>query len=87
MIQNHFGGLGRGHYVTYASNNNKWYTFDDSRVSEMDKEKVISKSAYVLFYSLVDVNDVEFSGKMNNGNILHDSTNNTTSPGSFCKIM
>jgi ubiquitin carboxyl-terminal hydrolase 4/11/15 len=54
-VSNHMGGLGGGHYTAYGKNpiNNKWYLFDDSRVSRIEgnvKETVVSSSAYVLFY-------------------------------------
>lgn len=34
-VSNHFGNMGFGHYTAYAKNpnDNKWYQFDDSRVS------------------------------------------------------
>ena len=36
-IVNHYGTMGGGHYTAYCKNflNNKWYEFDDSRVSEV----------------------------------------------------
>lgn len=51
-VDNHYGGLGGGHYTAYAKNfvNNKWYTFDDSRVTETEPENVITGAAYLLFY-------------------------------------
>lgn len=32
---------------------NKWYEFDDSRVSAIDEPKIKSPAAYVLFYRRV----------------------------------
>ena len=50
-ICNHFGGVGGGHYSAYVkNNNNKWYHFNDTNVSEIDKSKIITESAYCLFY-------------------------------------
>ncbi|GAA5927369.1 hypothetical protein JCM1841_002219 [Sporobolomyces salmonicolor] len=52
-VSNHFGGLGGGHYTAFAKNpeNNKWYDFDDSRVSELhNPDRVKSSAAYLLFY-------------------------------------
>jgi len=49
----HCGGLGGGHDISYCKNpiTNKWYTFDDSNVSEIkDMNKIITKNAYILFY-------------------------------------
>ena len=51
-VDNHYGGLGGGHYTAYAKNclDNKWYYFDDSRVSPAEPERSIAGSAYLLFY-------------------------------------
>lgn len=52
-VDNHYGGLGGGHYTAYAKNfrDGKWYYFDDSRVSEVDDPKqAVSSAAYLLFY-------------------------------------
>ena len=57
-------GRGGGHYTAYCRmpeglGDGRWYTFDDSHVSEMAEGGVNTSSAYVLFYrrqgSLVDV--------------------------------
>lgn len=34
-VSNHFGGMGGGHYTAFAKNGDKWYEFDDSRVSKI----------------------------------------------------
>ncbi|KAI5960213.1 uncharacterized protein KGF55_004936 [Candida pseudojiufengensis] len=52
-VDNHYGGLGGGHYTASVKNfrDNKWYYFNDSRVTEIEKpEEVISSAAYLLFY-------------------------------------
>ena len=55
-VSNHFGNMGFGHYTAYAKNpaTDKWYEFDDSRVSEIRDDtaenKVITEAAYNLFY-------------------------------------
>ncbi|CAF0758967.1 unnamed protein product [Didymodactylos carnosus] len=51
-VSNHMGGLGGGHYTAHAKNflNQKWHTFDDSSVSSIDEQNVVTKSAYVLVY-------------------------------------
>lgn len=58
----HQGGAFGGHYYAYIKSfsDNKWYCFDDSNVTEVDKEKVMqtyggnggSANAYMLFYRL-----------------------------------
>eukprot|EP00484_Ammonia_sp_Unknown_P026685 CAMPEP_0197035046 /NCGR_PEP_ID=MMETSP1384-20130603/12943_1 /TAXON_ID=29189 /ORGANISM="Ammonia sp." /LENGTH=1182 /DNA_ID=CAMNT_0042465049 /DNA_START=2250 /DNA_END=5798 /DNA_ORIENTATION=+ len=48
----HSGGLGGGHYIAYAKNldNQQWYEFDDSCVSQINEQDAYTSSAYVLFY-------------------------------------
>ena len=52
-VANHVGGLQGGHYYAYCKNSKdgEWYEFNDSHVSKIDKNKVCSETAYVLFYS------------------------------------
>ncbi|KAG7599055.1 Peptidase C19 ubiquitin carboxyl-terminal hydrolase [Arabidopsis suecica] len=54
-ISNHYGGLGGGHYTAYAKlmDENKWYDFDDSRVSAVNEYEIKTPAAYVLFYRRV----------------------------------
>ncbi|KAJ0235547.1 Peptidase C19 [Hirschfeldia incana] len=54
-ISNHYGGLTGGHYTAYAKlmDENKWYVFDDSRVTAIDESKIKTKAAYVLYYRRV----------------------------------
>ena len=50
-VCNHFGGVNGGHYSAYVKNNNgKWYNFNDTNVSEISANKIVSNSAYCLFY-------------------------------------
>ncbi|EFJ42377.1 hypothetical protein VOLCADRAFT_67166, partial [Volvox carteri f. nagariensis] len=65
-VSNHYGSMGGGHYTAYAKlpsppqdaqtqeaathSGDRWYCFDDSRVSSVDPEGVRSPAAYVLFY-------------------------------------
>lgn len=54
-VDNHYGGLGGGHYTAYASNfmeeNQTWYEYNDSSVSRRaDSQKVVTNAAYLLFY-------------------------------------
>ena len=52
-VANHVGGLQGGHYYAYCKNckDGEWYEFNDSHVSKIDKNRVCSETAYVLFYS------------------------------------
>lgn len=53
-VDNHYGGLGGGHYTAYAKNplNGQWYHFDDSSVRPVSdpESTVTSSAAYLLFY-------------------------------------
>ncbi|ORX40453.1 hypothetical protein BD324DRAFT_610768 [Kockovaella imperatae] len=51
-VDNHFGGLGGGHYTAFCKNaeDGRWYNYDDSRVSPASPDAVQSKAAYLLFY-------------------------------------
>ncbi|GAB7348787.1 hypothetical protein MBLNU459_g7510t1 [Dothideomycetes sp. NU459] len=51
-VDNHYGGLGGGHYTAYAKNfyDGNWYDFNDSFVNQQNPDKVVSPAAYLLFY-------------------------------------
>lgn len=50
-VCNHSGGVLGGHYSSYIKNaNGKWYHFNDSSVSEINIDSIISPKAYCLFY-------------------------------------
>lgn len=52
----HIGSTIRsGHYVAYIKNpkTEKWYKYDDSRVTEESTETVLSQNAYLLFYEKI----------------------------------
>ncbi|CAD8059433.1 unnamed protein product [Paramecium sonneborni] len=50
-VENHLGGLGGGHYTTYAYNSiiKQWVEYNDSSVRLM-KSDIESEAAYLLFY-------------------------------------
>ncbi len=52
-VSEHMGGLNGGHYTAKCLNadSDKWFDFNDSHVGEVDLQKIVSKSAYVLFYA------------------------------------
>ena len=55
-IINHIGSLNGGHYTAVCRNpfNNKWYNFNDSRVSQTSINFPIdSSSAYIVFYKKI----------------------------------
>ncbi|KAJ2906233.1 ubiquitin carboxyl-terminal hydrolase-like protein [Zalerion maritima] len=52
-VDNHWGGLGGGHYTAVAKNflDGQWYDYNDSSVSKSgNKSNIVSNSAYLLFY-------------------------------------
>ena len=59
-INNHinfgFNGITSGHYYSYCKNytDNKWYNYDDDSVDEINKDKIITNKAYMLFYKAVE---------------------------------
>ncbi|XP_042132097.2 ubiquitin carboxyl-terminal hydrolase 50 isoform X2 [Peromyscus maniculatus bairdii] len=52
-VVNHFGDLDGGHYTAFCKNavTQAWYSFDDTRVSEIPDTSVQTATAYLLFYS------------------------------------
>ncbi|PGG96817.1 ubiquitin carboxyl-terminal hydrolase 4/11/15 [Blastomyces parvus] len=52
-VDNHYGGLGGGHYTAYAKNfmNDTWYEYNDSHVTKKNNPaSVVTSAAYLLFY-------------------------------------
>ncbi|MCQ2816988.1 MAG: hypothetical protein MJ252_06960 [archaeon] len=61
-IANHYGSMGFGHYISYAKNNTdgKWYEFNDSSVSQIREDSLVSSSAYVLFYKKKNIDSLNW---------------------------
>ena len=49
-ISHHIGSLYSGHYIAECRENNRWYSFDDTRTSSIETP-TRSTSAYLLFYT------------------------------------
>ncbi|KAI5779805.1 hypothetical protein EDC01DRAFT_754853 [Geopyxis carbonaria] len=51
-VDNHFGGLGGGHYTAHVKNwyDGNWYYCDDGSVRSATASSVVSPAAYLLFY-------------------------------------
>lgn len=48
-VCNHSGELQGGHYTCYIKNN-KWYEFNDTLITEISPNKIVSSKSYTLFY-------------------------------------
>lgn len=51
-VCNHYGNMQGGHYTAFCKNaaTNHWYSFNDSKATEMREEEVVTRAAYLLFY-------------------------------------
>ncbi|APA05293.1 hypothetical protein sscle_01g000630 [Sclerotinia sclerotiorum 1980 UF-70] len=52
-VDDHWGGMGGGHYTAFAKNfvDGKWYEYNDASVSQtQDLDKLVTRGAYLLFY-------------------------------------
>ena len=51
-VSNHYGSTGGGHYTAFARNSSSgsWYKFDDSHVTQVEVDQIITPAAYVLIY-------------------------------------
>ncbi|PWW77439.1 UCH-domain-containing protein [Tuber magnatum] len=80
-VDNHYGGLGGGHYTAFAKSwiDGKWYHYDDSSVREVSEQKVITPAAYLLFYRRRS--ETTLGGPRLN-RILSESTNSSGSASS-----
>jgi ubiquitin carboxyl-terminal hydrolase 4/11/15 len=78
-VSNHYGGLGGGHYTAFAKNccRDHWYHFDDSSVSAVSEDSVVTKAGYVLVYQRRMLGDAPDSGIVADSN---SSTNGSSSP-------
>ncbi|XP_034238540.1 ubiquitin carboxyl-terminal hydrolase 15-like [Thrips palmi] len=51
-VTSHTGQMGAGHVIAACLRNNRWYNFDDEHVSSTSAKRVVSNSAYLLWYQL-----------------------------------
>ncbi|KAI9670061.1 MAG: CSN-associated deubiquitinating enzyme Ubp12 [Caeruleum heppii] len=51
-VDNHYGGLGGGHYTACAKNfvDGEWYDYNDTMVTRKSPQSAITSAAYLLFY-------------------------------------
>lgn len=53
-VCNHMGGSGGGHYTAHVRNaNGEWYEYNDTRVTKIQEDKIISGNSYCLFFRRV----------------------------------
>ena len=53
-VSNHDGNCNFGHYYAYIKNlDGNWYKFNDERVTLLNKNNIVSQSAYCLFYKKI----------------------------------
>lgn len=52
-VCNHSGSCLGGHYTANVKNDNKWYNFNDTVVSEINENSVITSKSYCLFYKKI----------------------------------
>ncbi|KAF2426597.1 UCH-domain-containing protein [Tothia fuscella] len=73
-VDNHYGGLGGGHYTAFAKNfvDNEWYEYNDSMVSRRQPSAVVTTAAYLLFYRRRSANAL---GSANLDQIVHNLKN------------
>lgn len=46
----HIGQMSGGHYITYCRKEERWFKFDDSKVTTVSEAEVLDAEAYILFY-------------------------------------
>jgi len=57
-VVNHIGGgMGGGHYTASVRRHDKWYSCNDSFITPIAEEDVVTSNGYLLFYARQDVLD------------------------------
>ena len=49
-VCNHIGSINSGHYFSYCKHKDNWYNYDDSNITKLKEEELVTKNAYCLFY-------------------------------------
>ena len=52
-VCNHMGNMNSGHYTAFCRNqrDGQWYSYNDTQVNPINDSEVVTKGAYMLFYS------------------------------------
>ena len=91
----HTGQIGHGHYVSFSLNPNKqWYYYNDSLVKKTTKKRVLSESAYMLFYERRNLKLDDLLPSFENSDECFDfdasvimSKMNVSSRGKNCRVQ
>lgn len=76
-VDDHWGGLGGGHYTAFAKNfmDGEWYEFNDTSASKQkDTARIVTNAAYLLFYrrrSDIPLGGARFQGIVEKFNTLN----------------
>lgn len=54
-VGNHLGNLGSGHYFAYCQEDDEWFEYNDENISKIQSDKIVTNSAYTLFYEKVNL--------------------------------
>ena len=49
-VCNHIGSINSGHYFSYCKQQDNWYNYDDTNITKLKEEELVTKNAYCLFY-------------------------------------
>ena len=51
-VSNHYGTMKKGLYTSYCRSDEKWYEFNDYKVSVIAASNISSSASYILFYKV-----------------------------------
>ncbi len=56
-VTNHYGSADSGHYTAFcrSSDGDVWYELDDTKVTVLPKDKVVTAGAYIIYYTRVNL--------------------------------
>jgi|TARA_B110001469_G_C9624923_1_gene311837 ubiquitin C-terminal hydrolase len=49
-VCNHIGSINSGHYFSYCKHKDNWYNYDDTNITKIKEDELVTKNAYCLFY-------------------------------------
>lgn len=54
----HKGKIDNGHYISYSRQADEWFRFDDSMVVKIEEKEVLGAEAYMLFYTIEQLDNI-----------------------------